>query len=294
MPHFRGAVQTGNLRPARLFSEPMPPQSPPDASLPGLEQLRAIVAALRAPNGCPWDQEQTHASLRGGLLEEAYEVTAAIDAEDDANLREELGDLLLQVVFHAQIAKEEGRFDFDAVALGIAQKLVRRHPHVFGGENAADSAEVLVRWEEIKRQERGGGLGESALDGVSPGLPALQYAAKIQKRAAKVGFDWPELQPVLEKIQEELSEVEADLKAGVPIEEELGDLLFAVVNLTRKLEVDAEVALSKATRKFARRFRAVEALARGRGVAMVDSSLEVLDRLWEEVKALEKSGSRAS
>jgi MazG family protein len=271
----------------------MPLQTPPDASLPGLDQLRAIVAALRAPDGCPWDREQTHASLRAGLLEEAYEVAAAIDSADDANLREELGDLLLQVVFHAQIAEEEGRFAFDAVALGIAQKLVRRHPHVFAGESAADSAEVLVRWEEIKRQERGGAE-ESALDGVSPGLPALQYAAKIQKRAGKVGFDWQDAQPVLEKIREELAEVEADLKAGLPLEEELGDLLFAVVNLTRKLEVDAEVALSGATRKFARRFRGVEALARARGIAMEGSSLESLDRLWDEVKTAEKSGAAAT
>lgn len=269
----------------------MPLQPPPDVSLPGLEQLRAIIAALRAPNGCPWDREQTHTSLRGGLLEEAYEVAAAIDAADDANLREELGDLLLQVVFHAQIAEEEGRFGFDAVALGIAQKLVRRHPHVFGGESAADSAEVLVRWEEIKRQERGGSAEESALDGVSPGLPALQYAAKIQKRAAKVGFDWQQTQPVLEKIREELAEVEADLQAGLPMEEEMGDLLFAVVNLARKLEVDAEVALSRATRKFGRRFRGVEALARARGVQMEATPLEALDRLWDEVKATEKSGT---
>lgn len=265
----------------------MPLQSPPDASLPGLDQLRAIVAALRGPGGCPWDREQTHASLRAGLLEEAYEVAAAIDSADDANLREELGDLLLQVVFHAQIAEEEGRFAFNAVALGIAQKLVRRHPHVFAGESAADAAEVLVRWEEIKRQERGGGVEESALDGVSPGLPALQYATKIQKRAAKVGFDWQEAQPVLEKVREELAEVEADLKAGIPLEEELGDLLFAVVNLARKSGVDAEVALSGATRKFERRFREVESLARQRGQDMAGSSLKQLDRLWDEVKAAE-------
>jgi tetrapyrrole methylase family protein/MazG family protein len=272
----------------------MPLQSPPDASLSGLEQLCAIVAALRGPGGCPWDREQTHATLRAGLLEEAYEVTAAIDSADDANLREELGDLLLQVVFHAQIAEEEGRFAFDGVALGIAQKLVRRHPHVFAEERAADAAEVLVRWEEIKRQERGGTAEESALDGVSPGLPALQYAAKIQKRAAKVGFDWQEAGPVLEKIREELAEVEADMDAQKPVEEELGDLLFAVVNLTRKLGVDAEVALSAATRKFERRFRTVESLARRHGVNMADSPLEQLDRLWDEVKAAERSNRPAS
>jgi tetrapyrrole methylase family protein/MazG family protein len=272
----------------------MPPQLPPDESLPGLDQLRAIVAALRGPDGCPWDREQTHSSLRAGLLEEAYEVTAAIDKGDDTNLREELGDLLLQVVFHAQIAEEEGRFAFDEVAQCIAQKLVRRHPHVFAGESASDAAAVLVRWEEIKHQERGGSMEESALDGVSAGLPALQYAAKIQKRAAKVGFDWQEAQPVLEKIKEELAEVESDLEARKPVEEELGDLLFAVVNLTRKLDVDAEVALSAATRKFERRFRAVESLARQRGMRMAGSPLEQLDRLWDEVKAAEQSDGPAS
>jgi tetrapyrrole methylase family protein/MazG family protein len=274
----------------------MPPLSPPDPSLPGLDQLCAIVAALRGPGGCPWDREQTHASLRAGLLEEAYEVAAAIDSGDDANLREELGDLLLQVVFHARIAEEEGRFAFDGVALDVAQKLVRRHPHVFADESAADSAEVLVRWEEIKRQEKGGNGErgeESLLDGVLPGLPALQYAAKIQKRTAKVGFDWKEMPPVLAKVREELAEVEADLEAGLPLEKELGDLLFAVVNLARKAGVDAEVALSGATRKFERRFRGVETLARQRALDMAGSSLEELDRLWDEVKAAETPGDTA-
>lgn len=268
----------------------MPGQLPPDSSLPAIEQLQAVVASLRAPDGCPWDREQTHVSLRGGLLEEAYEVVAAIDAADDPNLSEELGDLLLQVVFHAQIAKEERRFDFDQVARGISEKLVRRHPHVFGAESAADSDAVLVRWEEIKRQEKGGAPQASALDGVSEGMPALQYAAKIQKRAAKIGFDWQEALPVLAKIREELGEVEGALQEGPEcVEEELGDLLFSVVNLARKLKVDAEVALSMATRKFAGRFRAVEGLARARGVVLEGASLEELDVLWDEVKSAEKS-----
>lgn len=269
----------------------MPAQLPPDPTLPPIEQLRAVVAALRAPDGCPWDREQSHITLRGGLLEEAYEVVAAIDASDDVNLCEELGDLLLQVVFHGQIATEQGRFNFDQIALGIAEKLVRRHPHVFGAENAEDSAAVLVRWEEIKRQEKGGVPGESALDGISEGMPALQYAAKVQKRAAKIGFDWTEAAPVLAKIREELSEVEGAMhEGGIRLEEELGDLLFSVVNLTRKLNLDPEVALSGATRKFARRFRGVEDLMRRRELPSDGVSLEALDQLWDEVKALERAG----
>jgi len=263
---------------------------PPDPFLPAIEQLCGVVASLRAPEGCPWDQEQTHATLRGGLLEEAYEVVAAIDAGDDENLCEELGDLLLQVVFHAQIAQEQGRFTFENVAFGISEKLVRRHPHVFGAESAADSAAVLVRWEEIKRQEKGASAEASVLDGVSEGMPALQYAGKIQKKAAGVGFDWQEVKPVIEKVREELLEVEAALPEGQKrVEEELGDLLFSVVNLTRKLKVDAEVALGGATRKFAQRFRAVERLMRERGVSAEGASLVELDLLWDEVKVSEAS-----
>jgi MazG family protein len=273
----------------------MPGHLPPDPFLPAIDQLRGVVASLRAPGGCPWDIEQTHTTLRGGLLEEAYEVVAAIDAADDSNLCEELGDLLLQVVFHAQIAQEEGRFNFENVALGISEKLVRRHPHVFGAENAADSEAVLVRWEEIKRQEKGADPETSVLDGVSEGMPALQYAAKIQKKAAGIGFDWQEVAPVFEKVREELAEVEAALPEGqARLEEELGDLLFSVVNLTRKLKVDAEVALGGATRKFSQRFRAVERLMRERGVARAGASLEELDALWDEVKRADSSKNAAS
>lgn len=261
---------------------------PPPSDAPGLAQLLDVIALLRAPGGCPWDREQTHASLRGGLLEEAYEVVAAIDANDDANLREELGDLLLQVVFHAQIAREEGRFDFDAIARENAEKLVRRHPHVFGDDHCHDSAAVLTRWEEIKRAEKGADpASASALDGLPRGLPALIHATKVQKKAAKVGFDWPDAAPVFEKVREELREVEQAVASGDAraIEGEVGDLLFAVVNLARKLRLDAEVALSAATEKFARRFRAVEALARERGLAMEGAPLAQLDALWDEVKA---------
>lgn len=255
-----------------------------------LDELRAIVARLRAPDGCPWDREQTHATLRGGLLEEAYEVVAAIDSADDANLREELGDLLLQVVFHSQIATEDGRFTLDDVAAEITEKLVRRHPHVFGDESLGDTGAVLKRWDEIKRAEKqAAGQSaevESALDGVPAGLPALMHAEKIQKKAGKVGFDWDAAAPVIAKVREELAEVEHAIAAEDPleIEKEIGDLLFAAVNLARKLKVEPEVALRRATEKFADRFRAVEALARERSLALGQMTLAELDLLWDEVK----------
>lgn len=260
----------------------------PPVSLPPLERLRAIVAALRGPGGCPWDIEQTHTSLRAGLIEEAYEVVDAIDSHDDANLREELGDLLLQVVFHAQIAQEEGRFDFDALTHEHCEKLIRRHPHVFGDDaKCADSTAVLKRWDEIKRAEKGAEP-ESLLDHVSGALPALVRAEKIQKRAAKVGFDWPDAVPVFAKVREELHEIET--APPEKLEEEVGDLLFAVVNLARKLHLDAETALHGATRKFSNRFRAIEALARERGLKLEAMTLEALDALWEEVKAGKTAG----
>ena len=266
----------------------MPLQPPPSQELPPIEQLRAVVAGLRAPDGCPWDKEQTHATLRAGLLEEAYEVVAAIDAGDDENLCEELGDLLLQVVFHAQIAAEQNRFDFESVARSISEKLVRRHPHVFGEESAADSDAVLVRWEEIKRAEKGGVARESIFDGVCEGWPALQHAAKVQKKAAGVGFDWNAPEPVLEKVREELAEVQEEMSGGgARLEEEIGDLLFAAVNLSRKLKVDPEVALSRATRKFINRFQSVEALAKERNLKLEGQPLEALDLLWDEVKKRE-------
>lgn len=296
----RGSLQE-KLPPSSVLDAPsplcMPLPSPLSDTLSPLDQLRAVVAALRSPEGCPWDREQTHRSLRAGLLEEAYEVVAAIDSGDDLNLREELGDLLLQVVFHSQIAQEQNRFAFDAVAQDIAQKLVRRHPHVFGSESAEDSAAVLVRWEEIKKAEKeaaGNKASASVLEGVSPGLPALQYAAKIQKRAATVGFDWDAPEPVLAKIQEEAVEVGAVLKEGGDrLEEEIGDLLFAVVNLARHAKVDAEVALSQATRKFETRFRHMETLAAERQQTLAGQPLKALDRLWEEVKQSEQERAGA-
>jgi MazG family protein len=268
------------------------PESPSENESPllAVNELRDIVARLRAPGGCPWDREQTHATLRGGLLEEAYEVVAAIDSADDVNLREELGDLLLQVVFHSQIAREEGRFTLDDVAAGITEKLVRRHPHVFGDESLGDSGAVLKRWDEIKRAEKQAAgqvqAEESALDGVPTGLPALMHAEKVQKKAGKIGFDWDAAAPVIAKVREELAEVEHAIAAhdALEVEKEIGDLLFAAVNLARKLKVEPEVALRRATEKFADRFRSVELLARERGLALETMTLAELDVLWDEVK----------
>jgi tetrapyrrole methylase family protein/MazG family protein len=209
-------------------------------------------------------------------------VVAAIDSGDDSNLCEELGDLLLQVVFHADIGRTDGRFDFDAVARSIGEKLVRRHPHVFGDSHCADSTEVLKRWDEIKHLEKGG-VPASLLDGLPHGLPALIRAEKVQKKAAKVGFDWPDVEPVWGKVHEELGEA----RSAPPedLEEEIGDVLFAVVNLSRKLKIDPEAALLGATRKFETRFRGIETLARERSLELSTLGLKGLDQLWEEVKA---------
>ncbi len=276
----------------------MPTPPPETFDSEPLARLRAIVARLRAPvGGCPWDLEQTHGSLRAALIEETYETLAAIDAGDDANLREELGDLLLHVVMHARIAEERGAFDFDAVAAGIAEKMVRRHPHVFADETAADSGAVLLRWDEIKRREKNAGSApESVLDGVPAGLPALQRAQKIQAKAAKVGFDWEEPRAVLAKVREELAEVEAALAAAADggasgnagdageLAEELGDLLFSVVNLARWQRLESELLLRRATDKFIARFRHVEAALQARGQAWEQATFSELDSLWERAK----------
>ena len=259
---------------------------PPDQSS-NLSRLREIIARLRAPNGCPWDREQTHASLRAALLEEAYETVAAIDAADHANLAEELGDLLLQIVFHSQLAAEEGRFDLDDVVNGIIAKLIRRHPHVFGNAQCADAAAVLQRWDEIKRGEKGNSP-SFGLDQVGLGLPALMRAAKVQARAARVGFDWSEARPVLEKIREEVSEIEAAWSNTTRLEEEVGDLLFSIVNLARKLEIESELALTHATEKFARRFQRIERFAAERAMGLDKLSLAELEALWDEAKREER------
>lgn len=257
-----------------------------------IHYLRKIVARLRAPDGCPWDREQTHKSLRGSLIEEAHEVLETIDrGDDDAHFCEELGDLLLQIVMHSQIASEENRFDFDRVARGIAEKLVRRHPHVFGGNKLDGSAAVLKQWDKIKREEKGG-TDPSILDGVSVALPALMRAEKVQKKAARAGFDWDDLGGVLAKLREEILEIEEAAAEGrlSALEEEIGDLLFSAVNLARKAGVDAETSLRQSTGKFIRRFQKLESLLKERGAVLEQIGLAQLDVLWDEVKAAEMSG----
>jgi MazG family protein len=271
------------------------PAAPFAPALP-LEQLLAIVAKLRDPQGgCPWDLEQTHESLRGCLLEEAHEVVEAIERHDDAHLREELGDLLLQVVMHSQMASETGRFDFNAVAAEIGEKLVRRHPHVFGESTAADTDAVLKRWDEIKRQEKAqkGETPVSLLDGVSSAMPALVRAEKIGKRAARVGFDWETPGQVIAKLREELEEIEQALAHGDAglVEEEIGDLLFAAAQLARKAKVEPEVALSRATRKFIDRFQRLEKAFRDENRRIESATAAELDRVWNQIKAEERGGS---
>ncbi|MCS6780686.1 MAG: nucleoside triphosphate pyrophosphohydrolase [Geminicoccaceae bacterium] len=269
---------------------------PTDRSRPGIERLRAVMRRLRDPErGCPWDKEQSFASIAPYTIEEAYEVADAIRREAWDELEGELGDLLLQVVYHAQMAEEAGLFDFESVAHAIADKMIRRDPHVFG-EAVVESAQAQRRaWEEVKAAERAAKAGThgppSVLADLPQALPALMRAEKLQRRAARIGFDWPEPAPILAKIEEELEEVRTSLAAGQGKEklaEELGDLLFAVVNLARRLEVDAEEALRAANAKFERRFRAVEARAREGGRDPGSLGLEGLDRLWEEVKREER------
>ncbi|MEI6280051.1 MAG: nucleoside triphosphate pyrophosphohydrolase [Verrucomicrobiae bacterium] len=245
-----------------------------------IRRLRDIVARLRGPGGCPWDLEQTHASLRGALIEECYEVIEAINRADDANLKEELGDLLLQVVMHAQMAGERSAFTLEEVAAGICEKMIRRHPHVFGDNLANDSAAVLRQWEEIKREEKTSGV----LDGLPTSMPALLRAQNAQKKAGRVGFDWPDAKPVFEKLEEEVAEVRKALADGDrrAVEEEVGDILFTAVNLARKLHVDAETSLAAATNRFISRFQAV-----GRELGdrkMQETPLEELDIIWNRIK----------
>lgn len=265
-----------------------------------MERLLEIMARLRDPEtGCPWDIEQDWQSIIPYTIEEAHEVADAIERESWPEVKSELGDLLLQVVYYAQMAREEGRFDFDAIVKGIADKMVSRHPHVFGDESRDKSAEDQVRdWEKIKAAERAAeGRGEraGALDGVALGLPALTRALKLQKRAARVGFDWTEVGDVLAKVTEECAElVEArDRESAERIEEEFGDLMFVMVNLGRHLEVDPEQALRRANGKFTRRFAAIEAALAARGKTPQDSSLEEMDALWDAAKAAEKARAKA-
>ena len=270
--------------------------SPPSAR-PEIDRLLELMARLRGPGGCPWDREQTPATLKPQMLEECYEVMEAIDSGSSPDMVEELGDLLLHIVFQAQIAGEAGRFTFAEIVAALSDKLVRRHPHVFGTEKVADAASTIVLWDELKKAEKP--ERESALDGVPRALPALMRAEALQKKARKVGFDWPDARGALEKVREEIAEVTAELEpalaeekspsARAEIGEELGDLLFSIVNLTRHLKLDAEELLTTANDKFARRFRAVEERMKADGKSMKSCDLAQLDAAWNEVKAREIS-----
>jgi MazG family protein len=250
----------------------------------GFQSLCQIVARLRGPGGCPWDREQTHDSLLPALIEEAYETAGAVRADDTANFREELGDLLLLVVMHAEIAREAGRFNIDDVLGDVTEKLIRRHPHVFGESDARDSGAVLKQWESIKRAEKTGG---HYLDGLAAALPALIRAQKAQAKAARVNFDWTELRDVIAKIEEELGETKQTIVAAAnerAVEDEIGDLLFAVANLARKCKLDAEMALQAATNKFIARFNRLEDELQSRGKRLGDADLAELDEIWNQIK----------
>ena len=247
-------------------------------------KLCEIVAKLRAPGGCPWDREQTHESLLPALIEEAYEVAEAADAKNDAHFREELGDLLLLVVMHAEIAQESGRFNIDNVLQEISDKLVRRHPHVFGTSDARDSGAVLKQWEAIKREEKK--ADSHYLASLPKALPALIRGQKAQSKTARVNFDWTEVRDVIAKVEEELCEVKDAIASQdrEMITDEIGDVLFAVVNLARKYEIDAESALQKATDKFVERFNRLEDELRRQDKRLGDVDLEEMDAIWERIK----------
>jgi len=255
----------------------------------GIENLLSIMAQLRAEKGCPWDRQQTMESLKPFVIEEAYEVVDAIDSGDKRKVCEELGDLLLEIVFLAQIGKEEGAFGFEEVVQEINEKLLRRHPHVFGGEEAENAEEVLHRWEQIKQNEKEDRKRHSILEGIPDVLPALLKAHRIQDRAARVGFDWEETSQVLEKVEEEITEFKSSLQEEDQenIEAEFGDLLFALVNLSRFIKVNPEDALRKTIRRFMSRFNYIEEYASANELELHTLSLEEMERLWIEAKGLE-------
>ncbi|HZD61130.1 MAG TPA: nucleoside triphosphate pyrophosphohydrolase [Anaerolineae bacterium] len=255
------------------------------------EHLVEIMSRLRGPQGCPWDKEQTHESLRRYLIEEAYETIEAIDENDPKHLKEELGDLLLQIVFHSQIASETGQFTMDDVSGGIITKLIRRHPHIFGEVEVSSAREVVINWEKIKDQEKGKA---SALSGIPKSLPALLYAFKLQAKAARVGFDWEDVDGALEKISEEVDELRRAKRGEGSIEDEIGDLLFAVVNVARHLDVDPELALKRTCDKFERRFSYMEEKSASENKHLVDMSLQEKDKLWDEAKKIEKTYRRSN
>ncbi|MCW2246595.1 ATP diphosphatase [Azospirillum fermentarium] len=288
---------------------PRPTTDQPSTTLPAsssaaderpIDRLLAVMARLRAPvGGCPWDLEQTYRTIAPHTIEEAYEVADAIETGDMDALKEELGDLLFQVVYYTQMAQEDGLFDFDAVAQAITDKMIRRHPHVFGSDEVNSAEMQTSRWEEhkaaerAKKAERGGATAPpSALDGVSPGLPALTRAMKLQKRAARVGFDWTDARDILDKIEEEIAELRAemtDTPAPERVADEMGDLLFAVTNLARRLEVDPETALRGTNAKFERRFRHIEGRLAEQGKTPAQSTLDDMEALWQEAKRDERA-----
>lgn len=247
-----------------------------------VNDLVEIVRILRSPGGCPWDAEQTHESIRRDFLEETYEVAEAIDEGSTEHLKEELGDVLLQVALHTRIEEEQGNFNLNDVADGVCKKLIYRHPHVFGDVSVSGTGEVLTNWDALKRKEKHQATHTDALNSVARSLPALWRAEKVQKKAKKAGFDWPDVSGALDKLSEELTEFKAAVAENSNVEEELGDLLFSAVNAARFVKVDPETALQKATEKFIARFRRVEELAGDR--PMEDMDLAELDKLWEQAK----------
>jgi len=265
----------------------------PVVVLPGvgkytLDPLVDVMAQLRAPTGCPWDLEQTHVSLRRYMVEEVYEILEAIDARDADNLCEELGDLLLQIVFHARIAEERGEFSIQDVINRVTKKMVRRHPHVFGSTTVRNADDVLVNWDKIKQREKGENR-QGVLAGISPGLPSLMRAFKLQGKAAKVGFDWDSIEPIWDKIEEEIAELKEAIASGdaAKIEAELGDTLFAIVNLARRVEVEPETALNGTNNRFIRRFNYIENYVKEHKLRWEELSLAELDALWEQAKGQE-------
>ena len=245
------------------------------------ETLVAIIARLRGPGGCPWDREQNHESLREALLEECYEVLEALDEKSSGRLSEELGDLLMQIVFHAQLAAESGEFQLRDVIQNINRKLIQRHPHVFGSVKVKDAGEALVNWEELKKKEKGDKA--SLLDNVPKKLPALGYSQEIQDRAARTGFDWEKIEGIIDKLAEEVGELKGADSQQEKVHE-FGDLLFTLVNMARWLGVDSESALREANRRFYKRFSHMEETCRKRGVSLADLSFDEQNELWEEAK----------
>jgi MazG family protein len=261
----------------------MLPETDHQQSAVSFQRLCEIVAKLRGPGGCPWDAEQTNESLLPALIEEAYEVAGAVQAADNANFREELGDLLLLIVMHAEIAAEAGRFKIENVICEVAEKLIRRHPHVFGESDACDSGAVVRQWEAIKRAEKSD---KHYLASLPDALPALMRAEKAQKKVARVNFDWKKIEDVIAKVEEEVGEVKAAIQSQdlQVVEDEIGDLLFAVVNLSRKCGIDAESALQRATDKFRARFNRLEDELKSQGKRLGDVDLAEMDEIWNRIK----------